>query len=333
MIIKIYKTDRILALIDVLKSDTDEYRGLTVRELTEKVNERFGYDADITQDNVKDDLRTLHSSKFTEIHVENRGKGLPNYYSYLEREFDFQEIRFIMDAISSARFIPKIEKESIIEKVKKFTSESIGTDLKNQLYINNIAIEEAKKLKYHAYNLHKAIHDSNIIQFRYGKYNVNKEFILSKDGKVREAKPYALVWSNDYYYLIAQKLESDDLVQYRVDRMVDVHITEKNFQKDPYFNIEKYLNSLFNMYPGEVKDLKVRFDNHLINVIIDRFGIDVSIEQDGEQYFILRTKAAISDGLVRWLLTWGSDAQVIDPPELVLRMKEESKKMNQIYSV
>ena len=101
---------------------------------------------------------------------------------------------------------------------------------------------------------------------------------------------------------------------------------------DEHFDISEYMKRLFHMYSGDEKDLKVRMSNGLINVMIDRFGEDVYIEEDGADAFLLRTKAIISDGLVKWLLTWGSDAKVIDPPELVQMMKEECEKLYKMYN-
>ncbi|QGS68317.1 WYL domain-containing protein [Oceanobacillus sp. 143] len=143
-----------------------------------------------------------------------------------------------------------------------------------------------------------------MIQFKYGRYNVQKEFTLSHNGLTRELHPYALVWNNDYYYLIGKYVGKEDMVHLRVDRMVDVNMTDQPFKVDEHFDTSEYMNRLFHMYSGAEKDLKVRMNNSLINVMIDRFGEDVYIEEDGANAFILRTKAIISDGLVKWLLTW-----------------------------
>src|SRR5690606_15707915 len=174
--------------------------------------------------------------------------------------------------------------------------------------------------------LHEAIHHSNVIQFQYGKYNTDKEFVLNRNGDFYRMKPYALVWSNDFYYLIAEPVDKVGKKHFRIDRMRNLFVQEVRFAKEP-FNVNQYLQKLFHMYAGEDISMEVEFDNHLINVVIDKFGTKADIRPQSNGRFKLFTNAVYSDGLVRWLLTWGSDAEVLSPPKLVTRMKEEAVKL------
>ncbi len=97
-------------------------------------------------------------------------------------------------------------------------------------------------------------------------------------------------------------------------------------------NVPEYINKTFNMYPGAVETIKIKFSNSLINVIIDRFGEGANVKKYDDKSFVLRTEAAISEGLVRWILTWGSEAKVLTPESLVEKIKEEAKKMYKLYS-
>lgn len=328
----IRKSERMLALIHVLKKYTDEENELTISEIVQHLHNEFDGSIEIHQSAVKRDLKELANSKYVDLFVNNDGEGLPNFYSIKHRLFEIQELRLLMDAISSARFITKSDKQTILSKIKNLTSAPLASHLENQIHIDDYAISEAKRVKYNIFTLHTAIHEKRVIAFTYGRYNVEKEFVLSNDGKPRALHPYGLVWNNDYYYLIGKYDHSGEMVHLRVDRMQDVQIMNEIYEKDESFDFSDYVSRLFHMFTGVEKDLKVRFSNHLINVMIDRFGKDVSIEKDGEDAFILRTKAIISQGLKNWLLTWGSDAKVIDPPELVEMLKEESRKLNNIYN-
>lgn len=112
--------------------------------------------------------------------------------------------------------------------------------------------------------------------------------------------------------------------------MRQVNISEKSFNKE-YFNLADHTSRCFNMYPGEVRPIRIKFDNHLINAIIDRFGKDVRVEIVDESHFVLLTEAALTTGLIRWILNWGSDAEVLHPQILVEKVREETGKMYQIY--
>ncbi|MEC5425888.1 WYL domain-containing protein [Virgibacillus sp. C22-A2] len=325
------KIERILALMQVLNKYTDENHELSLIELTDRLIEEFDENTEITSSAVRRDLKELQSSKYYDLIAYQEDKGLPMTFSYQNKVFEIHELRLLMDAIPSARFITKTEKGKILEKIKELTSNALASNLENQIYVNELSGNEESNVKYIIFDLHNAIQDNKVIQFKYGRFNVNKQFILSNEGKYRELHPYALFWNNDYYYLIGKYPNKKDIRHFRIDRMRDVFVTDSSFLKDQDFNLSSYTQQLFHMYSGVQKDLKVRFDNHLINVIIDRFGKGVYIEPDGKDTFILRTKAIISEGLVRWLLTWGSDAKVLDPPELVKKMKEECAKMNEMY--
>ena len=71
------------------------------------------------------------------------------------------------------------------------------------------------------------------------------------------------------------------------------------------------------MYPGQVRLIKIKFHNHLINAIIDHFGKDAKIEITDDSHFILSAEVAINMGLIRWILNWGSDAVVLYPESLI----------------
>ncbi|MBU8909108.1 WYL domain-containing protein, partial [Desertibacillus haloalkaliphilus] len=122
----------------------------------------------------------------------------------------------------------------------------------------------------------------------------------------------------------------EEFRHYRVDRMRKVEITDQSFQRTS-INISEYVHNTFHMYAGQEEWIKIRFKKDLINVVLDRFGLDVDIKKLDEDCFLLTTKAAVSDGLVAWILTWGSDAKVVAPLALVDNVKQEVKKLFQQY--
>ena len=143
--------------------------------------------------------------------------------------------------------------------------------------------------------------------------------------------PYGLVWSQDFYYLIAKTVGDGKMKHFRVDRMRNIYVKKNKFVKEPSFDMNQYLRKLFHMYSGEEISIEVEFDNHLVNVVIDRFGPEADIRPMPNGRFKLFSKVIFSDGLVRWLLTWGSDAKVLHPPKLVQRIKEDIEKSYKNY--
>ncbi|WP_090629481.1 helix-turn-helix transcriptional regulator [Neobacillus massiliamazoniensis] len=326
---KITVKERLIRLQDLLKKYTDEDNELTLKQILDKFYEE--YDVNVGIKAIRSDLKELEESKLFDVTINQEKDGVEKYYSHQNRLFEIYELRMLIDAVSAAKFISKAETENLISKIEKLTSENQAKQLKNRILVSESVKSEDHKIKYTIHELHTAISNSQIIQFKYGKYDLNKKFQFNRNGEFYRVKPYALVWNNDYYYLIGEYLPNTEIRHYRVDRMRDVTSCNETFVCDPFFNITKYTEKLFHMYSGEESLIEIEFDAHLINVVIDRFGREVAVRPIGEDTFRISTQAIISDGLVRWLLTWGSDAKVLTPLSLVERMREESEKFYKKY--
>ncbi|MDQ0253421.1 putative DNA-binding transcriptional regulator YafY [Evansella vedderi] len=326
---KLNNKQRLLRVQDLLKKYTDEDTELSLEELLDKFYEENG--VHIGRKALRDDLRELEESRLFDVTENQEKEGVEKYYSHQHRLFEIHELRLLVDAVSSAKFITKKETEKLVTKIQALTSKNLAKQLENRIILSDSAKTENDKVKHIIHELHTAIQKQQEITFQYGKYNLAKQFVLNRDGAFYNVKPYALVWNNDFYYLIGEYIPRKEIRHYRVDRMRNISSTEGTFLPDPNFDTTKYTQKLFHMYAGEESILEIEFAADLINVVIDRFGREASIRPTEEGTFRLSTTAVISDGLVRWLLTWGCDAKVLTPPFLVERMKEESEKLYNRY--
>lgn len=323
--IKLSSKQRLLKLQALLMKYTDEEHELTLEEILDKFYQAYGVDAG--KKAIRDDLKVLEDSLLFDVTVNQTKEGVEKYYSHQGRLFEIHELRLLVDAVSAAKFISDADTENLVNKIKKLTSENQAQQLSNRIILSENTKNENQQIKYSIHELHTAILTGHILQFQYGKYNLQKKFQLSRNGDFYPVKPYAMVWHNDYYYLIGEYIPNNEIRHYRVDRMRKVSSTEESFHPDPDFDAAKYTEKLFHMYSGEEFLVEIEFAAGLINVVIDRFGRGVNIRQVSENSFRISTQAIISDGLVKWLLTWGSEAKVLTPPSLVERMKEEAKKL------
>jgi predicted DNA-binding transcriptional regulator YafY len=319
---------RLLKLQDILKKYTDEENELSLNQIIELFNQEA--DMMVGKKAIHDDLLELEKSLLFDVTVNQEKEGVEKYYSHQQRLFEVHELRMLIDAVSSAKFISTAETEKLISKIKKLTSENHSKLLKNTILLSENVKNENQQIKYSIHELHNAIANFQKVTFQYGKYNLQKKFELNRNGEFYFVKPYGLVWGNDFYYLIGTSM-SGEIRHYRVDRMRNVTSTKESFVPDSDFNVTKYTEKLYNMYSGEETLTEIEFANHLINVVIDRFGRGIHIRPGMANSFRVSTQAMLSDGLVRWILTWGSDAKVITPPSLVERMKTEAEKFYHIY--
>ncbi|KXG08661.1 hypothetical protein AT864_03078 [Anoxybacillus sp. P3H1B] len=323
----ISSAQRLLKLKEILFYETDEDHELAIHELVDKVTAVFGLEYKVDQRALKRDIEALNNQGFEVI--ENQGKYGKIFYSHQTRLFETYQLRLLADAVLSARFITEAEKKTLIRKLKKLTSNHIAKSMPDPLIFQQSSNLDYNLIKLHIDKVHKAVSEQRVIHFQYGMYNVQKQFILRRDGEVYEVYPYALIWHHDYYYLIGQYYQ--EFRHYRLDRMRNVTVTEKRFKKEA-FNATEYVHHSFNMYSGKEEWVKIQFHNDLINLFIDRFGLEADIKTLDEEHCVLTTKAKISEGLVKWILTLGSKAKVLQPDSLVEMVREEIYKMNQLYT-
>lgn len=323
--------DRLLAVVDCLATYSSEEEPLTLQELKKFLEAE--YDLELTDKMIRKELAFLESaeSSYDIVIGKNKTNYKENVYHLKNTHFKVHELRYLMDAVSAAKFISPKETVEIIYKIRRFTDEKTSKRLTNQLVKSEGKIE----IRHFADNIqtiHEAIRLNKCIQFQYGRYNVEKKFVLSRDGGFYVVVPLGVMWSQEFYYLIGQEHGQDKIIQYRIDRMSNVSESDKSWIQPPGFNLEEYVSGLFNMYSGELSGLAIEFDNHLINVVIDRFGLDAKIKNLENGRFLLEVEGIVSMGLVRWLLTWGADAKAIRPPMLVEMMKKEIDRYTGLYT-
>lgn len=342
--------ERLLMIREIFHTETDEDHQLSYDDMLERLQELNGPMA-INMKAIKDDINTLIKVRpHLNVNIEKYGKKM---FSFQERLFEIYELRLLMDAVSASKFITKKQRDNIISKIKSLTSIHEAERLVSQIYLDDIVVSVDDRFRITIDRLHIDVQQNNdklrvlkdpvfatdyklrLVYFKYGRYDLNKKFIVNS--KLYKAVPLALVMNNGFYYLIAFDLYKEEFINFRVDRMRNVKTDESLLSKEIVkklleFSSKEYLNSCFNMYPGEKSKIKIRFDSHLINAIIDRFGKDVDIQLDqDERSFVLNANAAINTGLVRWILNWGSDALVLEPESLKEMIKDEIDKMFSIY--
>ncbi|WP_405097683.1 helix-turn-helix transcriptional regulator [Oceanobacillus sp. FSL H7-0719] len=319
---------RLLMVRQILFEETDENNhDLSMSEMIEKLTSIFP-DATFDKRTIKSDIELLDTMDFEVIR--NKGKRGKILYSHQNRIFETYQLRLIIDAILSAKFITDKEKNNLIEKVKKLTSKHIAKSLPNPIVFSQSANMDYELVKLNIDYIHRAISEQKIITYQYGKYNVDKQFAFNRDGAIYRIEPYGLIWQNDFYYLIARYLDNGELRHYRLDRIRNISISDETFVKQP-FDLHSYINQSFHMFAGEEIRIKIQFHMDLVNVVLDRFGHEVDIRRTDDHSFILTTKAKLSDGLINWILTWGNKAKVLAPEHLVESVHEKIKQMMEVY--
>lgn len=315
---------RLLQLKELLFNETDEEHEFDIYEIEERLIQTMGLNS-IDHRTIRNDIEALQEMDFDV--VRNRRKFGKIFYSHQVKLFETYQLRLLVDAILSARFITPKEKNTLIDKLKELTSIHIRKTLPEPVLFSQTVNMDYEQIKFNIDRLHHAITGKRVVTYKYGDFNVHKEFEFRRNGDRYFVEPYALIWQNDLYYLIGKFQETEEIRHYRLDRIREIEILNKSFAKDKAFELQQYVDNTFHMYSGEEVRMAIRFEKSLINAIFDRFGMEVDVIEDGEHHFILKTKAKLSDGLVSWILKWGHRAKVISPEDLVDKVNDEVRKM------
>ena len=320
--------ERLLAVLNIMKSETDEMHQLSINELMKKLKLAFSTEQEFDARAIKRDLTTLDDNGF-EI-IKNDGKYGKILYSHQSRLFETYQLRLLADAVLSARFITEDDKKTLIRKLKELTSIHHAKTLPDTLIFNPSSNLDYHLIKLNIDQVHAAVSDSRVLEYQYGKYNVDKHFEFNRDGAVYQVEPYALIWQNDFYYLIGKYVPTGEFRHYRLDRIRNIHVTDRRFRREK-FDITEYVDRSFHMFAGEEQWIKLEFDSELINVMIDRFGLDADMKKLNDDWLLLTTKAKLSSGLKSWIMRWGAKVKVVSPPELAEEIAVEIRRMQQLY--
>lgn len=272
-----------------------------------------------------------------DISTEKRG------YRILNRDFELPELRLLMDAVQAANFISAKKSKELIGKICTLCSINQAKTLEKQVYIENRNKCTNEEIYYNIDLVNKAIVRKRKVSFTYIKRVIDEQAKeIVREEKEFVVSPYALIWSNDHYYLVSNNAKYDNLMHTRIDRMKKVEILDEQSRDfaevSPYrsfFDSADYSGKLFNMFSGDTQKLTLRCSDSILEEMVDRFGDDCKIRKvskDNKESFILDTKCVCSEGLVSWIMQFGNKVEVINPESLRNDVREKAISITETYS-
>ncbi len=307
---------KLLYVLKCLNDKTDETHGVTVADIIAYLDS-YGITAE--RKSIYDDLKTLQD--FGVDICSSKSKTVEYYIA--SRDFELSELKLLVDAVQSSKFITHKKSSELIKKLEGLSSIHDAKKLQRQVVVTNRVKTMNEKVYYNIDSLHEAINSGNKISFYYYKWEINPDNankvvkVRRNNGEKYIVSPWALSWDDENYYLIAYDSVADKIKHYRVDKMesVEVLTKEKRDGKQLFskFDMAVYSKQIFGMFGGELTDIKVRFDNSLISVVVDRFSKNVFISLNSDGTFDMSTKVMLSPTFYGWLFGLGSKAQIISP--------------------
>lgn len=325
---------KLLYLQKILLEKTDENHALTANEIKQEL---ALYGIKTERKSLYDDLNILEN--FGLDICRTRSKTVKYYVG--SRDFEIPELKLLVDAIQSSRFITQKKSLSLIKKLEGLVSENDGKQLQRQVFVSNRIKNVNEKIYYNVDTLHNAIALEKQVTFKYCKWEINfgsENKIIKverKNGADYRVSPWALCWDDENYYLIAYDSESDMIKHYRVDKMESIKITRderdgrSKFEK---FDIAGYTKGVFSMFGGERTTVRLSVDNSLIGVIVDRFGTDIIVVKESDTSFTVSVEVMLSPQFYAWVFGFSGKVKILSPQKAVENYKEKLKENYSIFN-
>lgn len=306
---------KLLYIVQFLQDYTDETHPMSTRELIERLAE-VGIPAE--RKSIYDDIDELVKFGYDIVTAPSRLGG--GYYM-ASREFELAEVKLLVDVVQSSRFISTKKSKELIDKLEKLVSRNDAGQLERQILVAGRVKTENESIYYNVDTIHRAIQEDRRILFQYLDWNKSKK-LVPRENAEKCVSPWALVYRDENYYLVAFDSGDQRIKHYRVDKMGRMALDsaaregEEEYQK---LDISSYTNRTFGMFAGQEEDVCIEFPEQLVGVVIDRFGKNVVLKRVRKGTLCMRTKVAVSGQFFGWVAGLGAECVITSPTSLAKR--------------
>ena len=307
---------KILYILDYLQKNSHEDHPVRAADLINMLDR---------QHNIRCDRKTVYSdvAALMDYGVDIVTKpGKNGGYYIASRNFELPELKLLIDAVQSSRYLTEKKSRELIEKLCKECNVYDAGLMKRNVLVSGRVKSMNETIYYSVDAIQEAISQNRQIGFRYFDWGMDgKRHYREKDYQV---SPYGLCQDNENCYLLAHSPRYG-VTSYRIDRMSDIHLSEEARTPCPELSgkaLTEHANQLFQMYSGDAVDVKMRFHRDLVNVVIDRFGRDTMLIPDGAEHFVFTVRVAVSPMFLSWVIGFGKKARIIYPQTVAEKCRQ-----------
>lgn len=298
---------KLLVLKEFFERETDEAHPASMPEILAYLAAR---DIPAERKSVYSDIETLRDFGLDLCLRRGRGGG----YYLASRAFELPELKLLVDAVQSSRFLTDRKSMALIGKLSALASRHDAARLQRQVVVSGRVKTMNESIYYNVDRIHDAILNNSQIRFGYFDWDLGGARRARPGPYV--ASPYALCWDHENYYLIAHSARHG-LTHYRVDKMTRIQETgtpRVQTEETAKLDLAAYLKKTFGMFGGQEMTVRLRFPRRLAGVIYDRFGHDAMLIPDREDCFTFTAAVVDSPLFYGWLAGFGGQAELLSPP-------------------
>ncbi|MCD7844783.1 MAG: WYL domain-containing protein [Oscillospiraceae bacterium] len=319
---------KLLYLCQYLLRNSDEEHPVTMSDMIACLARQ---DIAAERKSVYDDLEAL---RLFGLDVQTVRLGPVTGYFIGQRDFQLPELKLLVDSVQSSRFITEKKSLELIGKLESLASEHEAQALHREVYVRGRIKAMNEPIYYNVDEIHDAIDQDRAIVFQYFEWNVEKKRVLRRNGQRYRVSPWALLWDNENYYMVAYDGEAGKIKHFRVDKMTGIRKTDlprQGAEDFGRFDMAAYSDSHFGMFSGDVQPVRLAFDRGLAGAVIDRFGPGVSLVPLDETRFSVTVNVAVNVQLFGWLCGFGTQARILAPDSAAAEMGRHAAAIAALY--
>ena len=297
---------KILYIYEYLMKYSNENHPVKAAELIEMLEKK---DISCDRKTIYSDIRALQDYGL-DIEIQ---PGRNGGYFVASRIFELPELKLLIDAVQSSRYLTEKKSRELIGKLCAQCNEEDARFVRRNVFVSGRVKSMNESIYYNVDTIQEAIGENRQITFRYFDWDMKGQRAYRE--KAYAASPYGLLQDNENCYLLGYS-QRHGVTSYRVDRMANITLLEEKRLPCPELadtNLQQHANRMFQMFAGEMADVKMRFHKTLLNVVIDRFGKETMLIPDGNEHFIFTVKVAVSPMFLSWVIGFGGLAKILYP--------------------
>ena len=300
---------KMLYLLEILRRETDEEHPLSLKQIIDLLAQK-GITAE--RKSLYDDIEQLRL--MGEDIVAVRDTTVRYYIG--DRTLDMPQLRLLVDAVQSSKFITRKKSEELIRRLESLTSRHLAGQLQREVLVSGRIKTMNESIFYNVDALQSAISAGRQVTFQYFDWGMDKQQHLRHGGALYTLSPWALVWDDENYYLVAYHSEKGTLRHYRVDRMLRIRLTDRPREGEEAFrrqDMAAYSRKTFGMFGGQEQPVTLRCRQRMAGIILDQFGTDTPLIPDGAEHFTVRVPVVVSPPFFAWLSGFERDIRLTAP--------------------
>ena len=313
---------RLVVLAQMFYEKTDQENPMTGIQIMKYLAD---HDVPANEKTLRGDIRLLQDLGMDIIKVVSR----PNLYFWGDRQFEIPELKLLIDAVSSSRFITEKKSKELAKKLACLASDNQKKELRRHVHATNRVKSQNEAIYYSVNTINEAIGKRRKISFQYTEYSLELVQVFRNDGEVYVLSPYGLLWNEDFYYVVGWSEKHENVSVFRVDRIYRPEILEEKAVKRPEgFKLDDYSKPIFDMFEGnEHVEVKLECRNDLAKYIVDRFGTKLETKQVSDDRFTVSVEVSLSPTFYAWVFQFVGGIRILSPKKAVNEILEMSREI------